>query len=188
MTPVLIQATSEISLRTWTLANAAELFALVQANRAELSTWLPWVPAIQTEQNSANFIQKAIEETANDVGLELGIFFQNTLVGCIGLHELNREHQKTSIGYWLGSAFQGKGFMTAAVQALIEFSFTSLKFNRIEIRAATGNEKSRAIPVRLGFTQEGILREAERVGDTYFDDVVYSLLLREWKEARSSLK
>lgn len=183
MTPLSLQASPEIILRSWIRSDAAALFALVDSNREELSRWLPWVPGIQAEPDSLRFIEQTMKETENDTGLELGIFVENMLVGCIGLHELNREHQKTSIGYWLGSAFQGKGIMTTAVRALIEFSFTSLKFNRIEIRAATGNKKSRAIPVRLGFTQEGIVREAERVGDTYFDDVVYSLLLREWKEA-----
>ena len=49
----------------------------------------------------------------------------------------------------------------------------------MEIQAATGNHRSRAIPERLGFQQEGVLREYERVGERYLDIVVYSLLARE---------
>ena len=55
------------------------------------------------------------------------------------------------------------------------------ELNRIEIRAAVGNARSRAIPERLGFKQEGTLREAERVGDAYLDAVVYSMLGSEWR-------
>ena len=50
-----------------------------------------------------------------------------------------------------------------------------------EIRAAVGNARSRALPQRLGFREEGILREAERVGDAYLDVVVYSVLASEWR-------
>ncbi|MBP9700428.1 GNAT family N-acetyltransferase [Candidatus Woesebacteria bacterium] len=188
MSPVFIQVSTEITLRSWTTANAADLFALVEINRPELSQWLPWVPGIREESDSLRFIQNSIQETANDNGLELGIFYHDVLVGCIGLHELNWAHKKTSIGYWLSASYQGKGIMTAAVRALVEYVFTKLAFNRVEIRAASGNQKSRAIALRLGFSQEGVLREAEFVGDTFLDSVVYSLLHRDWRDAMSSQK
>lgn len=180
MSPVFIRVTPEISLRSWKNENASDLFTLVKSNRLELARWLPWVPSIREESGSLRFIQRAIEETASDSGLELGIFYQDILVGCIGLHELNRAHQKTSIGYWLSASHQGKGIMTAAVRALVDYVFSTLQFNRVEIRAASGNQKSRAIAERLGFTQEGVLREAECVQGTFLDSVVYSVLVREW--------
>jgi hypothetical protein len=52
---------------------------------------------------------------------------------------------------------------------------------RVEIRAAPENARSRAIPERLGFTQEGTLRQVERVGDRYLDNVVYAMLAEDWK-------
>jgi hypothetical protein len=52
---------------------------------------------------------------------------------------------------------------------------------RVEIRAAPENARSRAIPERLGFTQEGTLRQVERVGDRYLDNVVYAMLAEHWK-------
>jgi ribosomal-protein-serine acetyltransferase len=52
----------------------------------------------------------------------------------------------------------------------------------IEIRARTDNEKSRAIPIRLGFKEEGILRQVDYNNDHYYDHVVYGLLKNEWKE------
>ena len=51
----------------------------------------------------------------------------------------------------------------------------------MEILCATGNTRSRAIPERLGFTQEGIIRQAERFNDHYNDLVVYGMLASEWK-------
>ena len=71
--------------------------------------------------------------------------------------------------------------MTRAVRAVVEHAVSVWKLNRIEIRAAVGNVRSRAIPQRLGFHEEGTLREAERVGDAYLDIVVYSMLGSEWR-------
>ena len=52
--------------------------------------------------------------------------------------------------------------------------------NRIEIRVAVGNVRSAAIPERIGFVKEGVLRQAERHGDEFKDNVVYSMLASEW--------
>jgi ribosomal-protein-serine acetyltransferase len=63
----------------------------------------------------------------------------------------------------------------------VTYGFESMGLHRITIRAAPGNTRSRAIPERLGFVQEGVLREAGRVGEGYTDLVVYGVLDREWR-------
>jgi ribosomal-protein-serine acetyltransferase len=71
--------------------------------------------------------------------------------------------------------------MTEAVRALTTFAFENWHLNRIEIRVAVGNERSGAIPERLGFVKEGVLRQVERHGDAFKDNVVYSMLAAEWE-------
>ena len=70
--------------------------------------------------------------------------------------------------------------MTAAVRALTDHALTVWELNRVEIRVASENRRSRAIPERLGFREEGTLREAHRVGDRHVDLVVYSMLAADW--------
>ena len=70
--------------------------------------------------------------------------------------------------------------MTAAVRAYVDHAFATWKLNRVMIQAAVENARSRAIPERLGFREEGILREVERIGDRMLDDVVYSMLAADW--------
>jgi ribosomal-protein-serine acetyltransferase len=86
----------------------------------------------------------------------------------------------TSIGYWLGEEFQGQGTMTAAARLLTDHALVGSELNRVEIRAASENRRSRAIPERLDFREEGILRDAESVGGRLLDRVTYSMLAADW--------
>ncbi len=74
--------------------------------------------------------------------------------------------------------------MTRACRALVDYAFAKLQLNRVEIRCATGNLRSQAIPERLGFTREGTLREGEWLYDHFVDLIVYSMLAREWPNER----
>jgi ribosomal-protein-serine acetyltransferase len=67
--------------------------------------------------------------------------------------------------------------MTTVVRDLIEIGRRHYSLQKIDIRCATGNAKSRAIPERLGFSHEGTLRRAERVYDQWLDHEVYALLV-----------
>jgi ribosomal-protein-serine acetyltransferase len=66
---------------------------------------------------------------------------------------------------------------------LVDYAFNELGLNRLEIRCATENTKSRAIPQRLGFKQEGTIRQAEWLYDHYVDLVVYGILASEWSDS-----
>lgn len=171
-----IPVDDELFLKTWELEHAPSLFALVDRNREHLGRWLPWVPFVQQVDDSRKFIRDAQAGWDAQQNLELGIWKEDTLVGCIGLHKLNRLHNKTSFGYWLGEEYQGEGIMTRAVEALVRYCFEVQKFHRVVIRAAVENSASRAIPERLGFVQEGILRDSELVQGKYLDIVVYGKL------------
>ncbi|MNJ40026.1 putative ribosomal N-acetyltransferase YdaF [compost metagenome] len=71
--------------------------------------------------------------------------------------------------------------MTSSCKAVINYVFHELSLNRVEIRAAVQNSKSRAIPERLNFCNEGIIRQAEWLYDHYVDYVVYGMLKEDWK-------
>jgi ribosomal-protein-serine acetyltransferase len=87
------------------------------------------------------------------------------------------------IGYWISAKFEGNGIITHSCKALIAYAFNELKLNRVEIRCATENGRSRAIPERLGFKLEGVLRESEWRHTRFYDMAIYGLLQNEWKEA-----
>jgi ribosomal-protein-serine acetyltransferase len=167
------------SLRLLEDADAAELYELVDRNRAFLSTWLPW-PASQTPERTREFIAASQKQLAANQGFQAAIVDGGRIVGEIGFHRLDWENRATSIGYWLAQDAQGRGLVTRAARAVVDHAFGVWKLNRVEIRAGVANRRSRAVAERLGFVEEGVIRQAELVGDRYLDHVVYAMLARDW--------
>ncbi len=168
------------SLRLLVAPDARELYEVVASNRAFLSQWLPW-PPIQTREGIREFIAASDKQLRANQGFQAAIIDRGRIVGVIGFHRLDWENRCTSIGYWLAEDAQGRGAVTRAVRVLLDHAFGVWNLNRVEIRAAVGNLRSRAIAERLGFIEEGVLREAELVGDRSVDHVVYAMLARDWE-------
>jgi ribosomal-protein-serine acetyltransferase len=169
-----------IELRLHEERHADALWALTEADRAHARVFLPWVDSSRSVEDSLTYIKRSLERFAAGNGMSLGIWVDNKLVGGVGFHYFDRSHKKTEIGYWLAGWMEGQGIMTRCVARLLEYAFDELKLNRVEIRCATANQRSRRIPERLGFIQEGVLRQAGWVNDHYEDHIVYSLLAPEW--------
>ena len=104
------------------------------------------------------------------------IFYQDKIAGVLGYNRIDPVNGIGYAGYWLAQEYNGKGIMTESVKDLVQLGLEYYSLNRIDIRCAVDNHKSRAIPERLGFQQEGIIRGAEKVNGKHLDHVVYGLL------------
>lgn len=169
------------SLRLLEESDAQELHALIEMNRDYLARWLPWA-ASQTFDDTLDFIRRTRRQLIDNDGFQTAIVLEECIVGVIGYHTVDWGSRSTRIGYWLDEGHQGKGTMTAAVRLLVGHALSVWDLNRAEIRAAVENRRSRAIPERLGFRQEGTLREAELIDGRYLDSVIYGMLKAEWHE------
>jgi ribosomal-protein-serine acetyltransferase len=174
-----LAVTDNCQLRLLEEADSEELYRVIEANRAYLARWMPWA-AGQTRESTFEFIRSARRQAAADDGFQAALTCDGAIIGVVGFHSVNWQHGSTTIGYWLDERHQGGGLMTRAVRALVELAFGEWGLHRVEIRAATDNDRSRAIPERLGFREEGVQREAEQIGERYNDLAVYGLLAREW--------
>ncbi|KXH86728.1 GNAT family N-acetyltransferase [Sporosarcina sp. HYO08] len=172
----------DAELRLLEPRHAENLFLLTDQSRNYLREWLPWVDFTKEVSDSKAFIESTLKQFGNHNGFQAGIWYRGELAGVIGLHGINWANHSTSIGYWLGEEFQGKGLMTDACQAAIDYCFNELALKRIEIRAATGNHKSQAIPERLGFQKEGCIRSSEFLYDRYVDHYVFGLLKEDFNQ------
>jgi ribosomal-protein-serine acetyltransferase len=174
-----LEIDERLHLRSLAPADAEDLYALVDAERERLAEWLPWA-AGQTLEATREFVAGSRAQEAREDGFQAAIVRDGEIAGVAGYHRVDRLNRSTSIGYWLASRHEGEGVMSAAIRALVDHAFGPLGLNRVAIEAAVGNRRSRAVPERLGFVEEGVLREAELVGERYLDSVVYSTLASEW--------
>lgn len=169
-----------MTIRMLSGRDAQALYERTDESRAYLKQWLPWLDDMKSVDDSLTFIKNSFQLYNDRKGLTAGIFLNEVLVGIIGFNNLDFQHKIGYIGYWLAENYQGRGIMTTAVSAVVTYGFTELSLNRIELRAASENKPSRAIAERLGFTQEGRIRQAEWLYDHYVDHIVYSVLREEW--------
>jgi ribosomal-protein-serine acetyltransferase len=173
-----LAVTDDCQLRLLEEADAEELYRLIEANRAYLARWMPWAAA-QTRETTVEFLRATRRQAASDDGFQAALVCDGAIIGVVGYHSVNWPHGSTTIGYWLAEQHQGRGLMTRAVRVLVDLAFGEWNLHRVEIRAATDNGRSRAIPERLGFREEGVQREAERIGERYLDLAIYGLLAHE---------
>ena len=176
-----IRVDDELLLRPPRMSDAEELFALVNSGRAYLRRWLPWVDTIR----SARDYRPWIEGRVGGNEYRLLIVYKGAVVGATGIGDLDSPHKVGEIGYWLTEDMQGRGIVTRACRTLLDCAFGSWGLNRVQIRVATGNRKSLAIPKRLGFQFEGVQRQAELVNGEYYDLALHSMLASEWRETRA---
>jgi len=168
-------------MRSLTKDDALEVYAVVDSNREYLREWLPWVDTTDSPIVTENVIAEWATEYENKTDVILGIFEKGEYLGSIGLHGMKTANNSGMVGYWLAENHQGRGIMSDCVRALVNFGFHTLELNRIYIYCASENTKSRAIPERLGFLQEGMLQDGEYVNGTYYDRVVYGMVRRNWR-------
>lgn len=180
-----IRVDEHVRLRDPLAADAAALFNLVEANRTRLARWLPWVPQIRAVQDETDWIASRHLPGASETELALLIVDRGEIVGGLGIGGLGHSAKKGEIGYWISQQAEGKGIVTRACRAALKYAFETRSMNRMQIRAAIDNGRSRAIPERLGFQLEGIERAGALVQGRFQDLAVYSMLASEWKALRS---
>ncbi|WP_316836096.1 GNAT family protein [Pedobacter nutrimenti] len=174
-----IYINDQIKLELTNASQADVLFNAIDNNRKHLSAFLPWVDRMQSVNDLKEYIEASKVLIQQQKEMSFAILFEQVVVGRIGLHHLNRLNKSGAIGYWLVKEAEGKGIITKSCKAVINYGFNELGLHRIEIKAAVHNLRSQAVPEKLNFKKEGILRQAELVNNEFLDLVLYSLLRHE---------
>jgi ribosomal-protein-serine acetyltransferase len=178
-----LKVDNEIELKLAQAKYAVNAFEVIKANYDHLQEWMLWVNESMSFETVPDFYKNSAKSFKED-GTELGllIFYQGKIIGGTGLHSIIKPYKSAEIGYWLAKEFNGRGIVTKSVMRLLEYVFEEKNLNRITIRCVTENLKSLAIPERPGFTKEGIERESVRLHTRFADQIIYSMLAKEWKK------
>ena len=165
-----------LQLRPIRLRDAKTLFALVEANRAWLRRWLPWLDEHLRPEQTRTFIDRIRDLERRGITFTCGLWWQGELVGMVGFNWIDRTNRTGHVGYWIAEPHGGRGLVTRGVEALLRHGFTRLGLHRVEIRAAVRNRASRRVAERLGFRHEGTLRQAEWLYGRPVDHALYGKL------------
>src|SRR5207237_8464440 len=122
-----------VSGRTYTLDEAEEAFAPVDANRDRLHPWMIWEPQTRTPADTRAFIERCL---ASETDLEgNGIWVDGRLAGSMGLR-VDFSDAGAEIGYWIGGDFEGRGIITRACRRSFAFAFDETGLHRVYRRVA----------------------------------------------------
>jgi ribosomal-protein-serine acetyltransferase len=168
-----------LALVPTTAADAADAYAVIVAERGRLREWLPWVDGTTGVSVERDYLHSVELANTSGTGLHATIRLDDSFAGFVGLR-LDLLHRSAEVGYWLAGYAEGRGIMTRAVSAMFELAFADLAMHRVELLAATANQRSRAIAERLGMRLEGIRREAEELPSGWVDLAMYALLAQDW--------
>lgn len=168
--PVLIDVpehllTERLLIRPPQRGDGAKLNAAVVASIARLGVWMPWAQKAPTLDESEAYCrrQRAKFMLREDLTLLLvaldSLGGEGEIVGAGGLHRIDWTLRSFEIGYWIRDGFEGKGYVSEAVDAIAAMAFGTLAARRVEIRCDAGNARSARVAERCGFTLEGTLRQ-----------------------------
>ena len=127
------------------------------------------------------FITSSTRAMSENSSLTLGVFLKdsNTLIGKIMLFSIDNESKRAEIGFGISRDFWGKGIVAEAANALIDYAFNKLNLRRIEAEVDPDNNASAKALTRLGFVQEGLLRQRWEINGVISDSAMYGLLAKD---------
>jgi ribosomal-protein-alanine N-acetyltransferase len=169
-----------VVLRAPQIADYPEWSALRERSREFLTPWEPTWPADDLTRGA---FRRRVRRYAEDLRADQSYAFflfrkqDEMLLGGMTLANVRRGvAQAGSLGYWMGAPFAGRGYMTAAVDALIPFAFGALRLHRLEAACIPSNTASIRLLERSGFVREGMARQYLCINGLWQDHLLYGLV------------
>jgi ribosomal-protein-alanine N-acetyltransferase len=169
-----------VLLRTPVSSDFAEWASVREASRGFLTPWEPTWPADDLTRSAfRRRLKRYAEDQRNDTAYAFLIVRSDdgALVGGLTLANIRRGvAQAGSIGYWIGHPFAHKGYMTAAVRALIPFCFGTLRLHRLEAACIPTNRPSIGLLEKTAFQREGYARGYLCINGAWQDHLLFARL------------
>ncbi|MFN2190375.1 MAG: GNAT family N-acetyltransferase [Candidatus Promineifilaceae bacterium] len=181
--------TERLVLRCWEPRDAPLLKESVEASLEHLKPWMPWVheepEPLQVKIDRLRTF-RARFDSDEDYIYAIFNLEETEVLGGTGLHTRAGEKAR-EIGYWIHVDHIGKGLATEATMALIKVAFEISRVERIEIHCDPINHLSAAIPKKLGFSMDGIIRKSMvHLEGKLRDTMIWTLLRDEYEDSPSA--
>jgi RimJ/RimL family protein N-acetyltransferase len=173
-------ATPRTVLRCWDPADTRAHLAAIEDSSEHLRPWLPWAQEPPTLDRQLAFLRDARARFDRSEDYVYGVFSATgDVIGGAGLHT-RRGPGVLEIGYWIHSAWTGRGLATEVTAALTRVAFEVEHVDRVEIRVVPDNLRSARVVEKLGFRHEATLRRRLSFGDQLLDAMVWVLFSDEY--------
>jgi len=167
----------EIVARPYRPDDIPAVYEAARESIPELSRWMPWCHANYAIEETTAFILSRPDGWARDAEYGFGVFRRDgRFLGGVGMNFVNRVHQLANLDYWVRTTETGHGVASRAARLVAGFGIEKLKFQRLEILAATGNLPSQRVAEKAGAVKEAVLRQRLRLHGQPVDAVLYSLV------------
>lgn len=178
MTPSeIITVNDTLSLQAVNESHISELHQLVLRNKAWLQQTLNWPQFVTGEQDTRQNVQGNMMLHQRGIAKMFLIFDAEKMVGVLSFNQIEPSNKTGYIGYWLDEAAQGKGILSAALQAFIDYYAARGEIRRFVIKCRVDNLPSNRVAQRNGFQLEGCLRQAEFLNDKFHDQNIYARIV-----------
>jgi RimJ/RimL family protein N-acetyltransferase len=162
--------TERLQLRPLSIDDAQEIYLLRSDEKHNEFIDRPRATSLDDAKAFINKIEKLLSEGISYFWV---VSFKNgaELIGTLTLWNFDKERNTAEIGYELLPAYYGKGIMTEALPAVLEFAFNTLKLSKIEAWTHENNVRSSALLLKFGFTRDA---EAEKNRPEDVNDMIFS--------------
>ncbi|MFY2735997.1 50S ribosomal protein L7/L12-serine acetyltransferase [Pseudocitrobacter faecalis] len=173
----IIPVSSTLSLHAVDESHVPALHQLVIKNRDWLSQSMNWPLFVNSEQDTRQNVQGNMMLHQRGVVKMFMIFHHDVLIGVLSFNQIEPTNKTGYIGYWLDESEQGKGILSAALQAFMDDFAQRGEVRRFVIKCRVDNARSNQVALRNGFSLEGCLRQAEFLNGIYYDQNIYARII-----------
>lgn len=175
--------TKRLILRNLKKSDCNEL--VEQGNDKDIHFFNWYIPFPFRESDAKKIILERIENLTSKKRTiySFAIILKQTksFMGIIEIYGFNNEDRKAKIGYWLGTNYRGKGYISEALEKIIQIGFENLKLNKISAYVIKSNKKSISILRKFNFRRVGIQKKDKLFEGKYYDVILFELLNKERK-------
>jgi len=179
--------TARVELRPFRRRDVDPLIDAVSESLSELERWLPWVHRRYGRADALRFIRDSsaawIEAKAYDFAIR-NPAVPDYHLGNISIWPLSRRERSGEVGYWVRTSEAGAGIATEATARILAIGFEEMALHRVILRIAVGNAPSERVAEKLGFVNEGLLRQEVLVAGEWLDHTLWALLEEEYRLER----
>lgn len=174
-------ATDRLTLRPFVASDAVRLAAIAGSRRVADTTIS--VPHPLSAEGAAREIVGFREDWSRGTAATFAITLtgdSDACVGCVAIRHIDREHGEGELSFWIEESMAGKGLITEAARAAVDYTFGTLELNRVCAYHMVRNVASERVLAKLGFVIEGRLRQRVRKWGVYEDVLLWAILRQDW--------